>query len=453
MKSSTPRILIAVGLLLFGLIVAACFWLSAWLRSDEAALDYSALAVELGPSDSEVNGYSQVREFSGDYEDSLDERYEEVFFTQRADWDLASMKAIVDQRQELLEAFEAGFRMELFQFDQPISPDTLMPEVGELRRFVQTKVLEARIAELEGRPDDALQILLRLESNIEKYAGAGGGLINMLTAVACAQILNQAVEDLLAHATLEASALKAAQREYDIGERLTSAAQTAFRYEFQFASNCIDMAYDSPEEFVGELSQGEGLIAKWKKQNNRARMRYLFKVNRTKNDFFLIYKEVIRELARPAHKRVFPFYEEMEAATTQGGYQRFLTRNLIGRLLSSILLPAVHALIEKVDMIEARCGTTRLALGMKAYYLDHGELPTQLENLLPDYIGSIPSDPFDGAPLRYDKEQAILYSVGNDFVDDGGSEYPFAFQLGENDAGDEAENDETEPTFPLRFAM
>jgi hypothetical protein len=438
---------------MFAAIVALCFWLSAWLRSDELALDYSALAVELRPADSAVNGYSLIREFSDDYQDSLGESYDDVFLAERADWDLVRMKEMVYQRQKLLEAFEVGLRMELFKFDQPISPDTLIPEVGHFRRFVQTKLLQARIAELEGRPDDALQTLLELESNIEKYAGSGGGLINMLTAIACAQILNEAVEDLLAHANLEVQVLKAAQRDYDIGERLTSSAQIAFRYEFHFACNSIDIVLESPEQFTGDLSQGESLIAEWNNRKNRARMRYLFKVNRTKNNFFRVYEEIVRELPKPANKREFASFNQLAADASQESYERFLTRNMIGRLLTSILLPAIHRVIERVDVIQARCSVTRLTIGLKAYYIDHQELPDRLEDLVPDYVHAIPVDPFDGESLRYDKKQAILYSVGSDFVDNGGSDLPFAFELEEDDAGDEAENDETEPTFPLRFAM
>jgi hypothetical protein len=363
------------------------------------------------------------------------------------------MKDVVNQRQKLLEAFEAGFRQEIFKFDQPISPATLVPEVGDFRRFVQTKVLEARIAELAGRPGDALQGLLELESNIVKYAGSGGGLINMLTAIACAQVLNEAVEDLLAHATLEVQALKAAQRNYDIGEWLTSSAQIAFRYEFHFACNSIDLILDSPEQLMGDFTQEKSLIAKWKNRKNRARMDYLFKVNQTKNDFFRVYAEIIRELPEPTVKREFTSFEQLTAEVSQEGYQRFLTRNVVGRLLTAILLPAIDRVVERVDIIQARCSASRLAIGLKAYYIDHQELPDRLGDLMPDYIHAIPVDSFDGESLRYDKEQAIIYSVGSDFIDRGGSDLPFRFELEEDDTDDEAENDETEPTFPLRFAM
>lgn len=56
--------------------------------------------------------------------------------------------------------------------------------------------------------------------------------------------------------------------------------------------------------------------------------------------------------------------------------------------------------------------------------------------------------------MRYSKDKAIVYSVGTDFIDNGGSDSPFRFTLNETKYdSDVAEKDKTEPTFPLRFAM
>ncbi|HOY63949.1 MAG TPA: hypothetical protein PK745_12320, partial [bacterium] len=33
----------------------------------------------------------------------------------------------------------------------------------------------------------------------------------------------------------------------------------------------------------------------------------------------------------------------------------------------------------------------------------------------------VPIDPFDGSPLRYDKEKRAVYSVGQNLIDEGGS--------------------------------
>lgn len=69
----------------------------------------------------------------------------------------------------------------------------------------------------------------------------------------------------------------------------------------------------------------------------------------------------------------------------------------------------------------------------------------------------LPNDPFDGEPVRYDAQRAILYSVGEDFRDDGGSTYPSRLDqdiadYDERHVMDEfAELERTEPTFHIRF--
>ncbi len=49
-----------------------------------------------------------------------------------------------------------------------------------------------------------------------------------------------------------------------------------------------------------------------------------------------------------------------------------------------------------------------------------GDLPATLESLIPDFLPSIPIDPFDGRPIRYSREKKLIYSVGEDLIDSGG---------------------------------
>lgn len=62
------------------------------------------------------------------------------------------------------------------------------------------------------------------------------------------------------------------------------------------------------------------------------------------------------------------------------------------------------------------------------FYNDYGELPRKLSTLVPDYLGTIPVDPFngEGEVYRYiQKENGsfILYSFGPDSDDDRGKKY------------------------------
>ncbi|MEO0795672.1 MAG: hypothetical protein AAFX93_10935 [Verrucomicrobiota bacterium] len=92
-------------------------------------------------------------------------------------------------------------------------------------------------------------------------------------------------------------------------------------------------------------------------------------------------------------------------------------------------------------------------LALAAYHQDHSELPETLDALVPDYIPTVPLDPFDGEPMRYDRDKRIIYSVGEDFVDNGGSEFPSQFEASNNDSslGNIAEEDRLEPTYHIRF--
>jgi hypothetical protein len=47
-------------------------------------------------------------------------------------------------------------------------------------------------------------------------------------------------------------------------------------------------------------------------------------------------------------------------------------------------------------------------------------MPSSLEELGPQYLKEVPLDPFDGQPIRYSPEKAIIYSVGDDLIDSGG---------------------------------
>jgi hypothetical protein len=61
------------------------------------------------------------------------------------------------------------------------------------------------------------------------------------------------------------------------------------------------------------------------------------------------------------------------------------------------------------------------ALAVEKYRLVAGVLPEKISDLDP---ADVPSDPFDGQPLRYKKlaKGYVMYSVGKDGVDNGGTE-------------------------------
>ncbi|HSU53746.1 MAG TPA: hypothetical protein VLT36_06780 [Candidatus Dormibacteraeota bacterium] len=67
------------------------------------------------------------------------------------------------------------------------------------------------------------------------------------------------------------------------------------------------------------------------------------------------------------------------------------------------------------------------AIALKRYQLRHGSYPSELGNLVPDFLAAVPRDPVDGRPLRFklrDSAGFLLYSIGEDGIDNGGDPTP-----------------------------
>jgi hypothetical protein len=140
------------------------------------------------------------------------------------------------------------------------------------------------------------------------------------------------------------------------------------------------------------------------------------------------------------------FIDTMRTAQTNGSFQDVLgnqTRKLevlgmtnlddefdgfgIDANLHSMLSEGVMSLsgfAKPVMSAEVARRTVITAIALKRYQLKHGNYPSELNALVPEFVASVPSDPVDGKPLRYRQNSNgtfVLYSIGINGVDDGGN--------------------------------
>ena len=101
---------------------------------------------------------------------------------------------------------------------------------------------------------------------------------------------------------------------------------------------------------------------------------------------------------------------------------------------SAILaLSAPEAEFKSAARTTASHACARIAVAIEQYRLDHGALPEALDELVPMYLKAVPTDPFDGANLRYQRPQTgyLLYSIDWNREDDGGHEEDdWVFEVG-----------------------
>ncbi len=93
--------------------------------------------------------------------------------------------------------------------------------------------------------------------------------------------------------------------------------------------------------------------------------------------------------------------------------------SLFGKILG---LP-FGAFTENLAMRLGTGRSTLIAVMIERYRLAHGKLPDSLNDLVPTYTQSLPLDPFTGKNLIYRREKTgyVVYSVGKNLKDDGGS--------------------------------
>lgn len=126
------------------------------------------------------------------------------------------------------------------------------------------------------------------------------------------------------------------------------------------------------------------------------------------------YVEAAKEKTYAAAVRIMPEYESPTS-----------TLKRITHVLSSMLIPTLDRLFALRFRSVATWRMTAIALAVRLYQLDHaGRRPKELAELVPEYLPTMPTDPFatEPRPFGYLPEAAkpLLYSVHEGGKDDGG---------------------------------
>ena len=123
-------------------------------------------------------------------------------------------------------------------------------------------------------------------------------------------------------------------------------------------------------------------------------------------------------------------FNQMVNAGPQTGKMRHAAREIEAKLqalpsyyvFTGLLVPSLTRALELDLRLTAQIRSARTALAAERYRLDKGCFPEQIDQLMPDYLDAVPTDPFDDKPLRcrVDEDAVTIYSVGSNGIDDGG---------------------------------
>jgi hypothetical protein len=130
----------------------------------------------------------------------------------------------------------------------------------------------------------------------------------------------------------------------------------------------------------------------------------------------------MREAAKSPYREGKPIWQRCEAETRSSG----------GIVLNEFMFAASNC-ATAVSQGDARRQTARLGVAAYLYREKSGHWPEKLADLVPEFIPSLPPDPFDGKPIRLKRTAhgMVVYSVGPDLVDNGGTPIDWKTQKGD----------------------
>jgi len=91
--------------------------------------------------------------------------------------------------------------------------------------------------------------------------------------------------------------------------------------------------------------------------------------------------------------------------------------------MAAVAIPNFAKALQTVARNQIRAGQAMIACALERHRLATGQYPNSIEQLVPQYVDRLPTDLFNGKPLRYratPDSNYLLYSVGWNELDDGG---------------------------------
>lgn len=415
MRLRNKLLLAGVGVLVV-LVAAALVWL-LWASRDIPPPDFSDLAFPFKSISDEANAHTWFQAAGNAV--VWGEREKAVYEQLRGGTaDVAAVEAVLATNAPALALLRRGLactdcQPPLVTNSESIGAIRIQPLLDVARVLSLDQRWSARNSDFTRAMKDCLDLLRFGDLEVRQSTC----LIQCLTAQAILGMGIGVSHDLVFSNGLDEASLQRIDEvllSLDVGR---AGMPNAMRGEFLFSSGIVEdfrlghVPADSPD-------MQPALRSRWRKGDLPL---YLLKPNETRLFFAEGTRQGIRNISLTLKDMRFRDVEAELGLTEKNHLNNLWHGNAVGRVLIAAVYPATDRVVKQRCHMECDRAGLRLAIACQRYERKNGRLPAKLDDLAPEFIEAVPSDPFDGQPLRYSRERRIVWAVGENLKDDGGA--------------------------------
>ena len=397
-------------LVITGVVILVIVLLGIWLFVDGPAPDDADLRIafdNIPPDDNAVTYFNRAAgELLWSTSESGKHRLSDLAMGK--DWDDALAADVLAQNEGVLDLIEQGLACPRCQLPEVRRYDDLLPYLGPWAHVARLGVIRAEHLFRAGQEREALEhamLVIRFGHRIQDGRGC---LVAYSVGIQIREVGRREFVSIINRCTLGPDDLLPYIEQLGRCRSSGDGLADAFRVEYMAAANTVD---DFDTEMYSAIGHEYGPLANLGSVS--------LKPNRTKRRM----AETIRLLVASAQgtyaEATFPEIERDRGAGWT--IRAIVSGNFVGRAFYCMIMPGLPGSHVAKCRHVCSVAAAQILVALKCYQLEHGELPETLDELVPEYLQSVPLDDFDGTPMKYSKEKRVVYAVGADLTDNGGT--------------------------------
>lgn len=300
-----------------------------------------------------------------------------------------------------------------------ISVNNSLPAMGPWRKIASTSNALALSMAKEGKALEALQQALAGVSVGNKLAVSQNAMIGWLLGVAIENQSLETVQKIISSSTLTSDNLKFLASGLSVYPSSMSGLVKSTKGQYYESKNVIKtLTYDN----IDRVNSGKSVL-----------IDAASKIDRT--NFYLHPNHAISLFADDARRHVKIFESSCDSIGNTEVYTPdqvmdmatpnllflYVTPDAIGIILHGIIVASSGDVKHRQCDQDVLLSATRILAALGAYKLDNKKIPDSLSMLVPAYLADMPLDPYSGKEFVYSPAKRIIYSVGQEQKDVGGS--------------------------------